>query len=59
LTRFGQEEPLEVLDITPFVVEQRVQKGLRSLVTPLESLYTAQDNAVCTRIGLDVPREAS
>jgi hypothetical protein len=58
LVRYGQEEPLEVLDITPFVVEQRAQTGSRSLVAPLESVYAPQDKAVCTRIGLDVPRAA-
>jgi hypothetical protein len=58
LAHYGQQAPLEILDITAFVAEQRAHKASpRSLVTPLESVYTPQDEAVRSRIGLDGPQD--
>jgi hypothetical protein len=56
LAHYGQEEPLEIEDITPFVLEQRTQNTTPgALLTPLESVYVPRDKTICSRIGLDAP----
>ncbi len=54
LRRYGQEEALEISDITSFVEEQRLNiKNTTALLTPLESVYTPRDKAAIGCIGLD------
>jgi hypothetical protein len=56
LEAFGQRELLEVLDLSEFVAQQRLNTAyerLRELLIPVERVYTPSDLAVCTRLGLD------
>jgi len=55
LESFGQRELLEVIDMTPFVSEQRTrlaEEGLSGLLTPREGVYLPGDPKVATRLGL-------
>jgi len=65
LRRYGQEEALEIMDVTPFVSEQRSNRAFPNrLVTPAESVYMPQDRGIRSRIGLDpwkneIPKDES
>ncbi len=54
LDAFGNEELLEVIDLSPFVAEQRaaLAGGVSALVTPRERVYLPADPAVAARLGL-------
>jgi hypothetical protein len=53
LRRYGLEEAIEVLDITPFVAEQRDRRhDPAALQTPVETVYLPRDDGVRRRIGL-------
>lgn len=47
LRRFGQEEIVEVIDLTAFVAEQRdvlLREGISALQTPVERVYRPDSN---------------
>lgn len=54
LRRYGHEEIMSVVDITPFVIEQRNHLGecLSQLITPEEKVYIPQDEVAIDSIGL-------
>jgi len=55
LTAFGGPELLEVIDMTPFVAEQRARLtagGVRELETPRETVFLPSDAALRDRLGL-------
>jgi hypothetical protein len=56
LQAFARQELLEVLDVSDFVAEQRVnarRKRLTELRTPVERVYRPADPAVCAWLGLE------
>jgi hypothetical protein len=55
LQAFGQQELLEVIDLTEFVAEQRryaAAAGIARLRTPVERVYVPSDPAVRKKLGL-------
>lgn len=53
LHRYGKQEILEILDLTPFVVKQRERKASGNiLLTPIEQVFIPSDDDVCFRIHL-------
>lgn len=55
LEAYGQREPLEILDFSPFVSEQRSalkSGGISALRTPLERVYRPLNPAVAVQLGL-------
>jgi Domain of unknown function (DUF4291) len=57
LEGFGQRELLEVLDLSQFVAEQRLQLasgGVAALQTPRERVYFPADPSVAVRLGLSI-----
>lgn len=55
LKAFGQQEIVEVIDLSDFVTEQRFRfasGGVDVLHTPLERVYTPADMSVVARLGL-------
>lgn len=55
LHAFGKRELLDVLDLSAFVAEQRVNATgarLPELRTPVERVYLPADPAICARLGL-------
>lgn len=56
LAAFAKRELVEVIDMTPFVAQQRARLqsgGLASLETPHERVYVPAEAAVANRLGLD------
>jgi hypothetical protein len=56
LEAFATRELVEVIDLSPFVSEQRAAlaaRGVEALVTPRERTYRPADPAVAARLGLD------
>jgi hypothetical protein len=56
LRAFGTSEIRELIDMTPFVAEQRAHTRRESwsqLRTPLESVYTPRDPAAVANVGLE------
>jgi hypothetical protein len=56
LRRFAEEWPLAILDVTPFVAEQRDLVGTDRLRVPVERVLTPPAE-VAARIGLDPPNQ--
>ena len=59
LDPFGKHEPIEILDISEFVAEQREHvKEWKSgqMLTPYEAVYVPNDSDAAKNIGLDVSR---
>ncbi len=56
LRRYAEEEPLEILDLSGFVAEQRSNVGgsHAGLSTPRERVYRPKDPTISQRLGLDV-----
>jgi hypothetical protein len=56
LQRFGQEEIVEINDITNFVIEQRgnMEKSLEDLLLPIETVYIPIAKRVAENIQLDL-----
>ena len=55
LEAFGMREPMEVLDVSDFVREQRAllaRQGVSALLTPRERVYRPGDPALAARLGL-------
>jgi hypothetical protein len=55
LEAFGKRGLVEVIDLSPFVAEQRLvlaSGGVNALVTPRERVYRLADTSVATRLGL-------
>jgi hypothetical protein len=55
LAAYGKEEAVEIIDVSPFVAEQREharKDGWSDLVTPLERVYQPADPAIAARLGL-------
>lgn len=55
LKAFGQQELIEVIDISDFVSEQRqslLTRGTSALVTPLERVYSPADPSIALRLKL-------
>jgi hypothetical protein len=55
LKAFGKRELLEVMDLSEFVAEQRLNitaDRLSELRTPVERVYVAADPAICVKLGL-------
>jgi hypothetical protein len=55
LERYGRHEPLEIIDLSPFVAEQRRRPRRDEVETPLERVYVPRDRAAATAVGLDAP----
>jgi len=58
LRAFATTEVREIIDMTPFVIEQRPhaeREGWEQLRTPVEDVYRLVDASVASNIGLDVP----
>lgn len=55
LKRYATEECLEIVDMTPFVIEQRENLGddFINLVLPKETTYLPKDEKAIVNIGLD------
>ncbi|MEL6109976.1 MAG: DUF4291 domain-containing protein [Planctomycetota bacterium] len=56
LEAYGKHEPLEIIDVSEFVAEQRKFIGdwkTGGLVTPLERVYVPDDRSVAENVGLD------
>ncbi len=53
LQAYGKREALEIIDMSPFVAEQRANVGAPSLVTPVERVYVPSDPVVRARLQLD------
>lgn len=56
LEQFGKHEILEILDISPFVAEQRgntIKQRLPELITPVERIYIPHDETIRIHLGLD------
>lgn len=56
LEEYGRNEILEIVDLSPFVVEQRqntTKERILQLLTPLEQVYLPESEATRMRIGLD------
>jgi hypothetical protein len=58
LEAFGKRELLEVLDISPFVAEQRanMEQALGELRTPVEQVYVPAEGAIRARLELEESR---
>jgi hypothetical protein len=57
LDAYGRREPVEVIDLSGFVAEQRdrfVSGGVSALATPRERVYVPADPAVAARLGLAI-----
>ena len=55
LKAYGQREPLQILDVSGFVAEQRAalaSDGVTALQTPIERVYRPADPAIAARLGL-------
>ena len=52
LEDYGRDELVEVIDMTPFVTEQRIRIG-NDLLVPVERIYTPANKAISAQIGLD------
>ncbi len=62
LEKFGKHELLEIIDISPFVAEQRkntTKQHLPDLLTPIERVYIPADDTIRMRLGLDDVRSTS
>ncbi len=56
LEKYGRDEILEIVDLSPFVVEQRqntIKERIPQLLTPLERVYLPENEAARIKIGLD------
>jgi hypothetical protein len=56
LEAFGKRELVEIIDLSPFVAEQRAELaagGVDALVTPRERVYRPSDPAIAARLRLD------
>lgn len=57
LRAYATTEILEIIDMTPFVTEQRMHReraGYGQLQTPIEDVYRLVDPSIASNIGLDV-----
>lgn len=56
LHRYAQEECLEIIDITPFVIQQRMhlRDGFINLLTPAETLYLPNNLKISEQVGIDL-----
>ena len=55
MRRFATEWTREIIDVTPFVVEQREHRGegaRHKLLTPVERVYVPHDEALQQRLRL-------
>jgi hypothetical protein len=55
LEAFCKDELLEVIDMTPFVADERANaasRGFAGLLTPVERIYQPRDPALAKRLGL-------
>lgn len=55
LQAFGQQELIEVIDLSEFVAEQRSRlslEGVRALFTPRERVYLPKEESIAVRLGL-------
>jgi Domain of unknown function (DUF4291) len=56
LKEFGKNEPLEIIDISAFVAEQRentAKQRIQELLTHVEQVYLPEDPAIRAKLGLD------
>ncbi|MEM1116121.1 MAG: DUF4291 domain-containing protein [Bacteroidota bacterium] len=60
LSRYGRDEPLEIVDVSAFVSEQRRNAEParhNALLTPRETVYLPSEEGLATHLGLDgLPR---
>jgi hypothetical protein len=57
LEAFGRREILEVIDLSPFVAEQRAHlqsRGISGLITPRERVFVPSDPAVAAKLRLAI-----
>jgi hypothetical protein len=58
LRRYGQEEVMEILDVTEFALEQRAKRDAGdALLTPEEMVYKPREESIRSRIGIDEGNE--
>ena len=55
LRRYAEQEILEIIDMTPFVIEQRqhLDNDFEKLITPKETLYIPNDEQAIKSVGID------
>lgn len=55
LKRYAEQEILEIIDMTPFVIEQRqhLDNDFEKLIIPKETLYIPNDEQAIKSVGID------
>ncbi len=55
LRRYAEQEILEIIDMTPFVIEQRqhLDNDFEKLIIPKETLYIPNDEQAIKSVGID------
>ncbi len=55
LRRYAEQEIFEIIDMTPFVIEQRqhLDNDFEKLITPKETLYIPNDEQAIKSVGID------
>ena len=55
LRRYAEQEILKIIDMTPFVIEQRqhLDNDFEKLITPKETLYIPNDEQAIKSVGID------
>lgn len=55
LRRYAQDECLEIIDMTPFVIEQRehLTEGFTNLLMPTEKVYLPNNLQIAKAVGID------
>lgn len=55
LRRYAEQEIFEIIDMTPFVIEQRqhLNNDFEKLIIPKETLYIPNDEQAIKSVGID------
>ena len=55
LRRYAEQEIFEIIDMTPFVIEQRqhLDNDFEKLIIPKETLYIPNDEQAIKSVGID------